>query len=39
MLNVFTTPTLLYASNSVSGIEITDAFGVSPELLEWRHTS
>lgn len=39
MLNVFTTPTLLYASDSISGIDVTDVFGVSPELLEWRHTS
>lgn len=36
MLNVFTTPLLLYVSDDVTGVTVTPAYGVSPELLQWR---
>jgi len=39
MLNVFTTPILIYARDEIAGIDATPAFGVSPALVQWEPKS
>lgn len=35
MLNIFTTPVLLYARDDIDGVVASPAFGVSPALVQW----